>query len=43
MHPLSDTEYVNDMVWTRESQCLDITHMDTCLGCLDVMNNTWTL
>ena len=42
MHLLSNIEYVNDMAWTREGQCHDIFYMDTCLGCLDVMNNTWT-
>ena len=29
------------MVWARETQCLDRTRMDKCLGCPDVMNNIW--
>ena len=43
IHPLSGMVYVNDIAQgrARESQCLDRTWMDRCLGRSDEMSDTW--
>ena len=41
MHPLSDTESINDMALTQNSQYLNQTWMKGCAGYLDITNDTW--
>ena len=41
IHSLSGTVSVNDMAWTQEGQCLNITRMDGCSRRLDEMSDTW--